>query len=130
MKKTAIILSLVLVASGCSMMGQRVKPVEVKTIAERPPMYHPSLPYSMSLSKVDWEIMTPELMGEYLQNLEKGEAPRRAFYSLSSKEYENLSMDMAEITRYLRDVLSIIKYYRDYDKEEKPSKEVSSDGQE
>ena len=129
MKKTAIILSLVLVASGCSMMGQRVKPVEVKTIAERPPMYHPSLPYSMSLSKVDWEIMTPELMGEYLQNLEKGEAPRRAFYSLSSKEYENLSMDMAEITRYLRDVLSIIKYYRDYDKEEKPSKEVSSDGQ-
>ena len=130
MKKTAIILSLVLVASGCSMMGQKVKPVEVKTIAERPPMYHPSLPYPMSLSKVDWEIMTPELMGEYLQNLEKGEAPRRAFYSLSSKEYENLSMDMAEITRYLKDVLSIIKYYRDYDKEEKPSKEVSSDGQE
>ena len=130
MKKLAIILSLALVASGCSMMGQKVKPVEVKTIAERPPMYHPSLPYPMSLSKVDWEIMTPELMGEYLQNLEKGEAPRRAFYSLSSKEYENLSMDMAEITRYLRDVLSIIKYYRDYDKEEKPSKEVSSDGQE
>ena len=128
MNKIAIILSLALVASGCSIMGQKVKPVEVKTIAERPPMYHPSLPYPMSFSKVDWEIMTPELMGEYLQNLEKGEAPRRAFYSLSSKEYENLSMDMAEITRYLKDVLSIIKYYRDYDKEEKPSKEVPSDG--
>ena len=67
------------------MLGQKVEPVEVKTIAERPPMYHPSLPYPMSLSNVDWEILTPELMGEYLQNLEKGDAPRRAFYSLSSK---------------------------------------------
>ena len=44
--------------------------------------------------------------------------PARAFYSLSSQEYENLSMDMAEITRYTKDILSIIKYYRSLDKEE------------
>ena len=44
--------------------------------------------------------------------VEKGEAPRKAYYALSSKEYENLSMDMAEITRYTKDILSIIKYYR------------------
>ena len=75
-----------------------------------------SLMQSMSLSEVDWEVMTPELMQEYLLNLENGDAPRRAFYSLSSKEYENLSMDMAEITRYTKDILSIIKYYREYDK--------------
>jgi hypothetical protein len=97
-------------------MMQSVKPVEVRKIAERPPMYHPPLPYPMSLSEVDWEIMTPELMEQYLQNLENGDAPRRAYYSLSSKEYENLSMDMAEITRWSKDILSIIKYYREYDK--------------
>jgi hypothetical protein len=101
--------------ASCSMM-QSVKPVEVRKIAERPPMYHPPLPYPMSLSEVDWEIMTPELMEQYLQNLENGDAPRRAYYSLSSKEYENLSMDMAEITRWSKDILSIIKYYREYDK--------------
>ena len=116
MKKITILFSLVLLASGCSMMGQKVKPVEVKTIAERPPMYHPSLPYPMSLSKVDWEIITPELMQEYLDLVEKGEAPRKAYYALSSKEYENLSLDMAEITRYTKDILSIIKYYRELDK--------------
>ena len=79
-------------------------------------MYHPPLPYPMSLSEVDWEIMTPELMKKYLENLENGDAPARAYYSLSSQEYENLSMDMAEITRYTKDILSIIKYYREYDK--------------
>ena len=108
--------------ASCSMM-QPVKPVEVRKIAERPPMYHPPLPYPMSLSEVDWEIMTPELMEQYLQNLENGDAPRRAYYSLSSKEYENLSMDMAEITRYTKDILSIIKYYRELDKPQEKADE-------
>ena len=109
--------------ASCSLMQSSIKPVQVKSIAERPPMYHPPLPYPMSLSEVDWEIMTPELMEQYLQNLENGDAPRRAYYSLSSKEYENLSMEMAEITRWCIDILSIIKYYREYDKPKKDIKD-------
>jgi len=120
--KNLIIISLSIFMASCSLMQSSVKPVTVKSIAERPPMYHPPLPYPMSLSEVDWEVMTPELMQEYLLNLENGDAPRRAFYSLSSKEYENLSMDMAEITRYTKDILSIIKYYRSLDKEEDDTK--------
>jgi len=108
--------------ASCSLMQPQVKPVQVKTISERPPIYHPPLPYPMSLSDVDWEVMTPEKMEEYLKNLENGDAPKRAYYSLTSKEYENLSMDMAEITRYTKDILSIIKYYRSLDKEEDDTK--------
>jgi hypothetical protein len=123
MKKITLIVSLALLASGCSMMGERVKPVSVTTIAERIPMYHPPLPMEVQLDPVDWEILTPDSMKLYLDNLEKGEAPRRAFYTLSSKEYEHLSMDMADITRYIKEVLGIIKFYRDYDKEdEEPEK--------
>ena len=114
--KNLLLISLSLMMASCSLMQSSIKPVQVKSIAERPPMYHPPLPYPMSLSEVDWEIITPELMEQYLQNLENGDAPRRAYYSLSSKEYENLSMDMAEITRWSKDILSIIKYYREYDK--------------
>ena len=114
MKNLAIISFSIFMAS-CSLMDS-VKPVEVRSIAERAPLYHPPLPYPMSLSKVDWEIITPELMQEYLDLVAKGDAPRKAYYALSSKEYENLSMDMAEITRYTKDILSIIKYYRELDK--------------
>jgi len=96
-------------------MQSSVKPVQVKTIAERPPMYHPPLPMEVQLDPVDWEILTPTRMEAYLDNLEKGEAPERAFYSLSSKEYEHLSMDMADITRYIKEVLGIVKYYRNLD---------------
>ena len=113
MKKITLIVSLALLASGCSMMGERVKPVSVTTIAERPPMYHPPLPMEVQLDPVDWEILTPTRMEEYLNNLEKGEAPEKAFYSLSATEYEHLSMDMADITRYIKEILGIVKYYRE-----------------
>ena len=115
MKNLVLIISCILIASGCSLMQSSVKPVQVKTIAERPPMYHPPLPMEVQLDPVDWEILTPTRMEAYLDNLEKGEAPERAFYSLSSKEYEHLSMDMADITRYIKEVLGIVKYYRNLD---------------
>ena len=99
-------------------MLQTAKPVQVKTIAERTPIYHPPLPYPMSLTEVDWQVMTPITMQEYLDNLESGNSTERAFYTLSSQEYENLSMTMSEVTRYTRDILSIIKYYRELDKAE------------
>ena len=118
MKKLALILSLALIASGCSMIQPKAKPVSVTTIAKQQPMYHPPLPMEVQMDPVDWEILTPDSIQLYLDNLKKGEAPRRAFYSLSSKEYENLSMDMADITRYITEVLGIIRFYRDYDKEE------------
>jgi len=102
------------------MMGERVKPVSVTTIAKQQPMYHPPLPMEVQMDPVDWEILTPDSMQLYLDNLKKGEAPKKAFYSLSSKEYEHLSMDMADITRYITEILGIIRFYRDYDKEEEP----------
>ena len=124
MKKIAIIVSLALIASGCSMIQPKAKPVAVTTIAERPPMYHPPLPMEVQMDPVEWEIMTPERMEEYLANLKKGEAPKRAYYTLSSKEYEHLSMDIADITRYIKEILGIVKFYRDYDKEDEESENV------
>tara|TARA_S200002703_G_scaffold145017_1_gene139093 strand:- start:55 stop:441 length:387 start_codon:yes stop_codon:yes gene_type:complete len=122
--KSIILISCLFVIANCSMMPT-AKPVEVVTIAEPVPLYHPPLPLEVGLVDIDWEILTPELMKEYLENYENGSAPAIAYYSLTSKEYENLSMNMAEIKRYLRDTLSIVKYYRDYDKEDNDEEKVS-----
>lgn len=113
--------------TGCSMIPTQTKPVEVVTIAERPPMYHPPLPLELQLVDIDWEVMTPELMEQYLKDIEEGNAPRKAYYSLSSKDYENLSMNMAEITRYLKETLGIIEFYREYDKEENQEEDSTKD---
>mgnify|MGYP001414070465 CR=1 FL=1 len=107
--------------AGCSMIPSQTKPVEVRTISERPPMYHPPLPLEIQMVDVDWTVMTPQLMEQYLKDLEDGSAPISAYYSLTTKEYENLSMNMAEIKRYLQDTLHIIEFYREYDDDDENS---------
>ena len=125
--KNLLIISFGILMTGCSMTPTQTKPVEVVTIAERPPMYHPPLPLELQLVDIDWEVMTPELMEQYLKDIEEGNAPRKAYYSLSSKDYENLSMNMAEITRYLKETLGIIEFYREYDKEEDEEEKPTKD---
>ena len=63
--------------------------------------------------------MTPELMEEYLEMFKKGDAPAIPYYSLTTQQYENLSSNVADITRYIENILSIIKYYRNLDEEKK-----------
>jgi hypothetical protein len=109
-------------ASGCSLFPEKVKPVEVKTIAIQPPMYHPPMPLEMQLVGVEFEVLTPDIMAEYLKLVEDGSAPSVPYYALTTKQYENLSMNMAEIKRYTNNILQMVKFYRDYDK--KPESEV------
>ena len=117
------LLVLLLLVSGCSMLGSKrdipeVKPVEVVTIVKKAPMYHPPLPNNISAVPIEWTVLNPELMQEYLDDLNEGNAPTNVWYALTTKGYENLSMNMAEVKRYLRQVISILKYYRELDAEQ------------
>jgi hypothetical protein len=118
--KTTILLLILL--SGCSFMGSsrftppEVRPVEVVTIEKPAPLYHPPLPLAVKGVPVEWKILTPDTMEEYLIDLKAGEAPMNAWYSLTAKGYENLSNNMAQIQRYIQQVLSIIEYYHESDR--------------
>ena len=127
MKKIILTASFAALMTSCSIIPSQTKPVEVVTIAERMPMYHPPLPLEVQLVDVDWTVLTPELMEEYLQRIEAGEAPRSAYYALTTKEYENLSMNMAELKRYLKDTLHIIEFYREYEDDEDEENKQTKD---
>tara|TARA_R100000781_G_scaffold90628_1_gene56048 strand:- start:263 stop:649 length:387 start_codon:yes stop_codon:yes gene_type:complete len=112
-----------LLVSGCSVLGSgrdipEVNPVEVVTVVKKAPTYHPPLPNSIDPVPVEWTVLNAELMQEYLDDLNEGNAPTNVWYSLTTKGYENLSTNMAEIKRYIRQVLSIIEYYRESDNKE------------
>jgi hypothetical protein len=115
MKISLLIISSLLVFGGCSILP-KAKPVEVRTIAEIPPMYHPPLPLEIQGVPVKWKVLTPEIMEEYLALVKEGKAPAMPYYALTTQEYENLSINMAEITRYTKNILSIVEFYRAYDK--------------
>ena len=54
-------------------------------------------------------------MKQYLADLEAGEASVSAYYGLTTQGYENLSNDIADLKRYLSQLKSIVKYYREVD---------------
>ena len=117
MKVLALVL--LVICSGCTTAFRppEVRPVEVVTIEKPAPMYHPPLPPRIKSMPVEWKILTPDTMEEYLNDLKAGEAPVNAWYSLTTKGYENISNNMAQIQRYIKQVLSIVEYYRDVDAE-------------
>ena len=127
--KNLLILLLLLSINGCtsfSLFGDRkekamvpeTKPVEVVTITRTAPIYHPPLPEAIESASLEWRILSPDIMQQYLDSLEAGEEPRIAYYGLTSQGYENLSMTMGEVTRYLEQILHIVGYYREMDEEE------------
>jgi len=119
-----LILSSVIALSGCSTLGSlfsdppavpEVAPVEIVTIREPAPMYHPTLPEAVNPAEIEWIVLNPSVMREYVENYDAGEAPAVAYYGLTAQAYENLANNLADIRRYIRQSLNIIKYYRDND---------------
>ena len=120
--KHLLLISLVTLMCSCSLLP-RTQPVEVKTITLPAPMYHPPMPLEVNMQDLTWRVLTPGLMAEYLKLVEEGNAPPEAYYALSTQGYESLSMNMVELKRYITNVLAIIKYYREQDKEVPEEKE-------
>ena len=78
--KKLLILLILLSISGCtsfSLFGERkaqtmapeTKPVEVITVTRTAPIYHPPLPESIESASVEWRILSPDIMQQYLNNL-------------------------------------------------------------
>ena len=89
------------------------------------PTYPPPLPSPITFRKFEWKVWTSKLMKEYIEALEKNEAPSiGAQYSLSPMGYENLSYSIADVKRYIVQLQSVVKYYRSLDKkDEEPPQE-------
>ena len=128
MKK--LLLINIIFLSGCSTYGNLFDPpepkqVEIITVQEPAPIYHPPLPGNVSPSEIKWKILNPETMRTYVENYDNGDAPAVAYYALTAQGYENLSNNIADIKRYIRQSLTIIKYYRDND----PTKDKDTDNE-
>ena len=119
-----LILSSAIFLSGCSTLGNlfssppavpEVSQVEIVTITEQAPQYHPPLPEGVSPATVEWIVLNPSVMREYISNYDEGNAPAVAYYGLTNQAYENLANNLADIRRYISQLLHIQLYYRETD---------------
>lgn len=82
-----------------------------------PIVLHPNLPAQLSMRNVEWTVFNREKLEKLLADFPNQEI---VFFALSAKGYENLSLNMGEVIRYLKEQKNVIIYYR----ESFPSPEV------
>lgn len=105
MKHTLIILAF-LVLAGCGGM----KDVNIKATPVQPVVIHPPLPDQLQMRNVEWTVFNRAKIEKLLADYPNQEI---VLFALSAKGYENLSLNMAEIIRYLKEQKGVIVYYRE-----------------
>lgn len=111
--KILMIASLTILLAGCSSLGLQPKPVEVAVKpTDRPRLIVPAVDV-IDTRDVTWIVVTPENVEQVFQDLQDS-GDSIVLFALTDRGYENLSLNMAEITRLIRQQQSIIAAYRQY----------------
>jgi len=118
-----LILSLILLSSSCSLLNRQPeeKIVTVTKIIQ-PIIPVVERPKQLDLSDVDWYVVTERNMEEFLGKFEKDNGDI-VFMAISVRGYENISLNLADLRRYILQQKEIIIYYEDSvkPKEEEPT---------
>lgn len=101
-----LIISSLFLLSACS----GVKVVDVKANVVEQTVIHPPLPAQLSMRKVDWTVFNRAKIEQLLADYPDREI---VLFALSAKGYENLSLNVGEIIRYVKEQKNVIIYYRE-----------------
>ena len=69
-------------------------------------------PKPLNLHRVKFYAVTPENMEEFLAKFEE-EAGVNVFFAMSVPDYENMSLNVAELRRYINQQKALIVYYEE-----------------
>lgn len=96
----------VLIAS-CSLIPKKevIKPIPIK-------ITQPILPRGIDLKEPHWYVVSKANLDEFLKNVEK-EHNNLVFFAMSVPDYELMAYNMQEMRRYIKELQSIIVYYRE-----------------
>ena len=107
MKNWKLILLLPLIISGSSLLPKEVQ-VQTKFVERSIPIQgHPK---GVTLYPVNFYAVTAENFEEFKTKFEK-EYGDFVFFAISVPDYENLSLNMSELKRYIDQQKTIIVYY-------------------
>ena len=107
--KVSSLLLLSLTVSSCA-SWPKLTQIEVQTVEVERNIPIQNRPRQLNLSNITWYVVTKENFEEFKKRYEK-ENGMFLFYVISVKDYESLSLNMAEIKRYIEQQKQIIIYY-------------------
>lgn len=103
--RNILVIGIMLLLSACG--GGKIN---VQATPEEPIVIHPPVPDQLQLREVKWTVFNRAKIEQLLADFPNQEI---VLFALSAKGYENLSLNVAEILRYLKEQKGVIIYYRE-----------------
>jgi hypothetical protein len=94
-------------------------PPPVVTNTEVVKIIHPPLPSKVQMREVKWQVYNREQLIKLLDETSSTDE-EIVIFALTDNGYENLSVNVQELRRYILEQQEIIKYYRSVLKEGEP----------
>ena len=107
--KVSSLLLLSVIVSSCTSWPKFTQ-IEVQTVEVERNIPIQNSPRQLNLSDITWYVVTEENFEEFKKRYEK-ENGMFLFYVINVRDYETLSLNMAEIKRYIEQQKQIIMYY-------------------
>lgn len=123
--RTLMTLGLVVMLSGCSIFGPRVKPIEVQTVAQERTPLNLEMPPPFRATPPQWIVITPSNSQGVWDKLRQNRADQ-VLFGLTDDGYESISVDMARLRNIIEQQRQIILEYKKY--YEPPPKKDSKAG--
>lgn len=124
-KNLSIALASSFLFSGCFLnpfSGPDINKVEIQATAiERQPLAIKD-PEPLAPKKIEWFVITPENYEKIFAKIEKGKYDL-VLYGLTDDDYQDLSINLAQLRKYIMEQRAIISSYKEYYEPPKESKE-------
>ena len=118
MKRVSLLVIFLL--AGCSMFGHHKLEVLPTTCAETPRI-DPPFPSPIVLNAPEFYVVSPANRADFDKKIPDG-----VFYAMTPEGYVIMAQNMQELRRYIRELQSVILFYKNYGENIK-SKETKSD---
>ena len=99
-----------LLTTGCSLLSKPEEVVVTNTVIQAPNIPLQPSPRPVNMIDIKWYTVTTDNIDEFEKNFENDNGDL-VFFAISVPHYQNLSLNLAEIRRYLEQQQSIILYY-------------------
>ena len=108
----------ILFLSGCSFLQNDPLPTPepvIKTVTEYKTLeiYQPPLPKAINLQDIEFFVVTEKNFDDQIARLKKLQGGSYVIFGITPLDYENMSYNLQELRRYIRQQKEIIIYYRE-----------------
>lgn len=88
------------------------KPLQIQTINQKVLLQKYTLPEQLTTPNLELEVVTPQIVEQWQQKIDRGELEPYAYYAINERDYLLLSQFLQDVIKYIRKLREINDRYQ------------------